>query len=322
MKYIKLVSDRVKTVWVKVKPPRTYSWQTLILASFVSALIVIICQLFFEELELFQNIVSAIGQILLIAGIYWLGIEKSCVLTPWITGALICLFAFSHFNEQGNLLTIPEMALVAFPVVSAIIAILPSFFDDRLNVKFPSYAEFIKIIILFFSQVLVACWLQFYLVVQGWFQDYPSLLSDEINRSVFVVNVDPRKETAPKGIDILNAIGMSLQQELNELPWEELEKWMTESKLESKIESIRQAVSEETSSVMEKELWQIDENAVTNNSGYTLHLKAIWNGPQSRPSLLSLMNCEKKCNLEKGYNRGQEVVQIDCEPARKIIRKN
>lgn len=324
MKNVKIISDKFKTVWVKIKPPRTYSWQTLILASFASALIVIICQLFFENLELFQNIVSAIGQILLISGIYWLGIEKSCVLTPWITGALICLFAFSHFNEQGNLLTIPEIAIVAFPVVSAMIAILPSFFDERLNVKLPSYSVLIKIIILFFTQVLVACWLQFYLVVQGWLQDYPSLLSDEINRSIFVVNVNPRKERgAPKGIDLLNAIGMSLQQELNDLPWEELERWLAESKLETKIESIRQAVGEETSSIMEKELWQIDENAVKNDSGYTLYLKAIWKGPQSRPSLLSVMNCEKKCNIEKGYsNRGQEVVKIGCEPAQKIIRKD
>jgi Family of unknown function (DUF5357) len=120
-----------KTVGTKLKPPQLYSWQSFILGSFASG------ALSFVATGFLAVFAALLGQILLLTGLFLFGISAAIFLTPWMIAALISVFAYINFKAiAGASDTLPNLAIVAFPIIAAVIKLLPSFLergkgDDR-----------------------------------------------------------------------------------------------------------------------------------------------------------------------------------------------
>ncbi|MDB9313015.1 DUF5357 family protein [Spirulina sp. CS-785/01] len=196
-------------------PPRPYSWQTLFWLSVFSGFMAFLATGFFRTL------IAVIGQILLIISITWLGKINNFFPILWITSALICGLLYGLFKIQPSVLCILWLPL------AAILIILDVCFSKDLTFKVPNTSERHTLLILFLTQVLMACWLQFTLITYNWIQSYPSLLTDQLNHSNFIVNLTPRQP--PRSVAILQTMRQQLIETLNNKPWTEGESWLKNS---------------------------------------------------------------------------------------------
>lgn len=300
-----------KTVGTKLKPPKLYSWQSFILGSLGAGLVS------FLAIGFLAVFLGLLGQVLLLIGLYWFGIEAAIFLTPWIIAALISAFAYFNLRTiDGIPETMPNLAIVAFPIIAAAIAVLPSLLNREQGDRAVKWKN---ALLVFGIHILVACWIQFYFVVQGWLREYPTFLAEDFSGSSFVVKVRFQQEPiSSRGTALLDGIGNELKKQLNDQPWENLQP-LSHDKLSARIETIKQAVGAGVASAAENQLWKIQKDITAEGSGYIIYLEALWEGPRSK---LQRVDSAKLCQVTQGFseaNQFQEAVAlVECQPARKV----
>ncbi|HEY9598735.1 MAG TPA: DUF5357 family protein, partial [Cyanophyceae cyanobacterium] len=222
----------------------------------------------------------------------WIG---KLPLSPWITGGLVSIYIFGWLT--GGL---SEAALICWPLFSAVIAAIPDFLGENLQLKSPSPPKRQDLVILFGTQLLLSCWFQFYFILQNWVDQYPSMLADDFNQSAFVWKVStPFVSDSPRGQAILNGIEPQLKQRLNGKPWPEVERLLLEPERIKLIKSLEQKAKQKIGSVQEDERWQVKSNISRRTSGYNLQMQAIWDGPRSKPQPYSL---NKSCRITQAIS--------------------
>lgn len=276
--------------WLRklLTPPKAFSWQTLILLSLFS------CILSFFATDTVQNILATFGWIFLIWGVAWGTSEKpfyinDVCLSPWITGALVCVFIFGGWSDGR-----PSLSLIWWPSVSGVIATIPEFIEKGLKIRIPPLASRQKIIVLWTSHFLVSCWIQFYFVVQTWLNQYPSLLIDNVTPSAFVVKVGSQPPRSPRGALILNLMEPQLLTQLDNQPWSYIERWLLNQ--QQQIEDTRKLVQKELPQAEEDLWWRFDSKILSSQSGYNLQLLAFWQGPRSKEEVYVI---EKLCQINQ-----------------------
>ncbi|WP_228060879.1 DUF5357 family protein [Coleofasciculus sp. LEGE 07092] len=301
----------------KYKPPKAFSWQTLILLNLFSWLMAWLAT------SLVQFLLIHLGWIFLIFGIYWWTSGNKLFkiggfpLSPWIAGGVICGYIFGFI--LGNFLA---AALILWPLISAVIAALPIILGSDLKLKMPPPEYRQALVWLFTSQFLLSCWFQFYFLTQDWLTEYPTILTDNFNRSAFVINVTPpplSKERLPRGVTILDLMGSRIEEQLRNKPWSDVERSLLPSEREKLLNEMANEVRQEMASneIEEDDLWQIGYNISLRDSGYNLELQAIWQGPRSQ---IQEYIISKPCQITQ-LNRQTDVgintiSQVKCEPAR------
>lgn len=306
--------------WLRnlLTPPKAFSWQTLILLSLFSYI------MSYLATGLVENMLANFGWIFLIVGVGW-GTSRDkrlyisgVPLSPWITGALVCIFIFGNFPGANS-----RLALISWPPVSAFIAALPEFFDKRLILKLPPPASRQKLVIMFGSNLLVSCWFQFYFVMQSWVQEYPSVLVDDFSKSTFAVNLESQPNVTPRGALILDLMEPQLSEQLDNKPWSEVERWLLER--ENQLAATRKQVLKEVPKAEEDVWWDFKSEVLSSKSGYNLQLREIWKGPRSQPENYVI---EKTCMINQVYPqpdtdtkpveanaRSGAIAQVQCYPA-------
>lgn len=303
---MKDILDRLQKL---VNPEQAASWQTFIMLSLLSWLVsylvvtpveALLAQLFPEQAEQLQlvyfdgipvqDIISNLGWIFLIIGVWWftytddkkLNIKKTLTfenffIGPWITGALICVYLFGEWEQRP--LSLP---FVMWPLISVTIAVIPKFIAVGPKFQIPKGAgDRQEIIILVLSNLVLSCWFQLYFSVQNLLLDYPSLLSDNFERSAFVIKLDSQNQRTARGVTMLNLSEALVETDLEGRPWSEVERWLFE--LDQQIVRVDQAVREQLSPISENRLWSLG-GQVRSGQGYVLDLIAQWFGPSSGPS--------------------------------------
>ncbi|MGK7927156.1 MAG: DUF5357 family protein [Spirulina sp.] len=291
------MNEILQKIWLTFKPPRAYCWQTLFRLSLFSVLMAAIARGFIGE------IIAIIGYFLLIVSIAWIGIENHWKFTPWLISALICLLFWGLFQIK------PQILMILWLPLSAMVASLTNFITRNLEFKIPHAKEGQAIVILLEIQILLACWLQFYFLCNDWLQEYPSLLFEDFSESQFVVRLD----FAPpplRGLLILEGLEGILERNINDRPWTEAQKWLQESERTGLIPKFQQQIIEQLNSLPEDTFWTIESEISNTTSGYQWKLIAQWNGPRSNQT------------LDKKRDRGELVCDIRQDGDRARITCN
>ncbi|MGB3692350.1 MAG: DUF5357 family protein [Spirulinaceae cyanobacterium] len=305
----KSFNQTFRQVRTQLTPPNAYSWQTLIWLSVFSVAMAWIAT------DWARGFISIFGWLFLITGFSWAAKENSIPLWPWITGALICFWIFGSANVEERE-SLPSLAIVCWPLISALVIIFGKSINTDLRPKTPSKAERQNLIILVGTQLLLSCWLQFYFLTQEWVNEYPSLIADDFTNSDFVVKLDVPGRSYPRAVEILNLIGQKIETQLDGTPWTQVEQWLLEEGRQERLLVLKEEVftEEEIAEVPEDQFWQFNSVASTEGAGYDLKLEANWEGPGSQREFY---NSEKSCLITPTFStqRALSVGRVECDEA-------
>ncbi|MEH2143297.1 septal junction protein FraD [Nostoc sp.] len=300
-------------------PPKAYSWQTFIYLSIFSWV------LSYCATGYIKDIIAFFGWLFLIAGTAWYTTEDPLRVPGTfmpvgavITGFLVSVFAFG--NQQD---VITSRTIVFWPTISALITAIPEFIegnDTDAKARIPKPEDRQRIIILVASSMLLSCWIQFYFVMDNWFQQYPSLQADTFKRSAFVGRTEERVKIPQNGVVILEKLKPRVVEEIAQRPWSEVEKWLLDAK--QRVRTLgTEVIQKNLGRYEEKELWHVEPRVANTKSGYILDLLSIWIGPSSNPRGYYL---KKSCRIEPvaaTNNSGNKitVAEIECDRINKLI---
>ena len=293
-------------------PPQPASWQTLMLLSLFSVFIAS----FLTPMP--QRFVSSWGWFFLITSVWWFVYEKDVknALTfnalfskvnvgPWIVSTLTCVAVFGSWVDFGKLGGITPPMFICIPPLAAFIDVAPQFIKTNAVLKTPEFTlpkvgKRQGVVLFMLSYFLIACWIQFYFLLQGWLGAYPSLLSDDFSRSSFVVRVVPSSFQSSRGREVLNAAESELRDRFNNQTWSETERWLFETKGDTWVKDLQDSVQNRLKGKPgsgEVDLWQLGAKVTgdTYDSGalYNLGLEATWTGPSANGNNHKVTkNCE------------------------------
>ncbi|NEQ05294.1 MAG: DUF5357 domain-containing protein [Moorea sp. SIO4E2] len=327
---------------VKVlKPPKAFSWQALMWLTVFSYVMAGLATGFV------QRLIASCGGIFFILFVYWVTAaaaklriaKKSLPLGAWITGALTSIYLFGinlnlgeYQPEIQGISTylfgidsrdVSSLTFIIWPVISSLIAALPYILAVEFKVKKPSPAERQYLVILFGSQLLISCWIQFYFVIQNWLVQYPSLLGDDFIHSSFVWKLPSAQVTMlSRGVSILEGMEVQLKEELNAKSWSEVEKSLLKVNHQKLLKEIEYQ-AKQSSPVAEDPLWKVTYKFSSRESGYdyNLDLQANWNGPRSSPDTKpEYYSFTKSCRIKQVDGRSglgsQAIGNVECQPSR------
>lgn len=333
---MKKILNWLKKIKKELQPPRFFSWQTMILLSAFSwgiALLDIgLTALKEQQSSSVYNLISNIGWIFFILGFHWLTIERKWLFNgfpigAWFTGFFTCIYifvwVFGDINDKY-----PALPFVIWPLISAGISTFYKINYTRINDKKLPLTTIQDIVVLILISLLLSCWVQFHFVVQGWLQEYPSLLADKFDRSAFLVKIElPTDKPEPaRGYKIISAVEKLIQSKVNNKPWQEVEKWLTESnkqlqgtwsavsqwilKLNGIPKAVKNKILLELEEKKEDNLWYIEAKIEERVADYyQLVLKVIWRGPTWRSQGYELT---KNCQIEP-IIRAKVVGRMQCK---------
>ncbi|MEC4802956.1 MAG: DUF5357 family protein [Jaaginema sp. PMC 1079.18] len=310
----KFINNVLQSSWQLLKPafdaPTAYSWQGLARLTVFSFGVAVLCWVL--GIVWVRELSSALTQVFLIFTVQWWGVYYNFKLIPWVTGALVSVLFFGNFTGE-----IQKIALIAWPIFSGLIAVLPDFVDRDLIIVSPPPEKRPGIVTLVSAQALLSCWLQLGFVVQDWVRDYPVLLNDDFSRSAVLLEIEP---ISPQGIEFLKAIEAELTAVLTPLSWQEVQQWLQPPQRQENMTQVIQKASRNYLTSVERALWQVDYTFLNQAAGYSMQFVASWNGPQSRSGIPAY---QKNCTIAKGFiaeNGFQTVVvAVVCDRAKRVM---
>lgn len=275
--------DLLRSLWARISnvlfPDDYFAWQTLLYLGFFSFVMSWVARLAVGE-GLTVDIIATGGWIFFALGIGWL-LEEGKVrvfgipVAPWVMGAIVCLYFFS-LVPWGSW----SIGLMSWPLVSVAIAAVPFFFNWELKPRIPPPPARQQLILLTLLALLFSNWFQFYFRLQNWFEDYPSLLADDFDRSGFVFRIADAPTEQARGIVLLTSAETELSNALNDTPWPYVERWLLG--LDERLTTIENSTIDALTSPDESELWELKANRnALDNGSYVLDLIAVWSGPAS-----------------------------------------
>ena len=293
-------------------PKDPASWQTFMLLSLFS----VVMAAFMSPGV--QGIVSSCGWFFLIVAVWWFvhekdvqsalsfnGVFTKIFLGPWIVASLIVLAVFGSWAGFINLLGIAPPAFICVAPLAALIALAPKFIksskEKTPEFTIPAAKERQGMVLFVLSHLLIACWFQFYFLLQGWLNLYPSLMAEDFSRSSFVVRVQPNIQVS-RGREVLNAAESDLRDRLNNQNWSAIERWLFESKVSNQwttdLERNVQSRLRNKLGGGEMDLWtlsgKVDADAYDSGAYYNLVLNATWKGPTATQTPYTV---SKRCEL-------------------------
>ncbi|AFY37977.1 hypothetical protein Lepto7376_1643 [[Leptolyngbya] sp. PCC 7376] len=311
------MGKKLKELFEKYRPKRWYSWQTTIWLSGISGLMSILATLIGQENSIVAEFLASCGWMFLIVGISWVVKEERSTLAPWITAAVITVFIFGSW-EIGSWST----AIIIWPVISAIIYALPYFWNESLQKKLPNTKERIRIFLILGSQLLLSFWIQFYLVLSDFIVEYPSLYSDDLSESLFVVRTPNRSAQDPRGVFILDLLDVEIQEHYANRLWAEVDQELEqENILVPTILQLFEQVENKTARLKEDKDWLLLD-PYTNPKGegsQELVLQYDWRGSQAKDD--EDYRVEKLCTFQPIPSpppliSNVLVTQVECSPSK------
>ncbi len=283
--------DEVKTLlW----PDQYFSWQTLLLLSLFSLLVATIIESAGNRNPWAVTLLTNFSWIFFISAVWWALHENPIKIygfsiSPWITGAVICLFLFKPWTDVRF-----RWAFTCWPMISTGVMALPFYIDWELKPKTPNQKTQKTLVMTTLINLLLSSWILFYFRVQDWVGNYPSLLVSSFDSSAFVYNFDQRQDRQSQGIPLLETMVSDIEQELTGQPWYQTERWLYTR--QPRLEAIAARAKESLDAQNEGDFWQIETPRELRaiEDGYFLDLSANWTGPTSRDGSFYV---EKTCKI-------------------------
>ncbi|MEM6502975.1 MAG: DUF5357 family protein [Cyanobacteria bacterium P01_C01_bin.89] len=185
-------------LWSTLKPPKVFSWQTLLLASFVlwGASFVVG---YFNPGQ--QQSLSTWGlSLLTLGGIFWAIDQKPITILgismgPWMASILVSTFIYRYLNQVNGMDDRQALhtATVVWPLIAALLKIIPDLVRTKprlgLAVK-PVHRTGLAIFIM--VHIMMTYWIHFGFVAQDWANELQLAgdVSELYKNSLFVVSLD------------------------------------------------------------------------------------------------------------------------------------
>ncbi len=275
-------------------PDRYFSWRTLLMLSLFSWLVAIAIQSIENEETLVVNFLTTLSWMFLTSAIWWALTENKIKvwgfsISPWITGAVLCVFAFHPWESDDRF----RWALSSWALISVAIAALPDFVNWELRFSLPKKDKQQQLVMVLLINLLLTSWILFYFRVQDWINHYPSLLASSLSRSAFVYDLTPDRESNVQGVLLLESTAAAITDDLNGQPWYQAERWLYNRK--DQLEAIAQRVNNNLDAPDERVFWQMAvPEPRRSGEGYLLTLRANWLGPTAENKSLQV---EKTCKI-------------------------
>ena len=288
--------DAIKAFAFQVRsllwPDKYFAWQTLLMLSLFSWLVAIAITSIENEETLIVNFLTTLSWMFLTSAVWWALHENKVKvwgfsISPWITGAVLCVFAFRPWEPDRF-----RWALSSWPLISVAISALPDFVNWELKFSLPKKDKQQHLVMILLVNLLMTSWILFYFRVQDWVNHYPSLLASSLDRSAFVYNLSPRDPNV-QGVLLLQSTADVITDDLDGQPWYQAERWLYNRK--DQLEAIAQRVNNNLAAPDERIFWQMAVPEPRRlGEGYLLTLRANWLGPTAEDKNLQV---EKNCKI-------------------------
>lgn len=284
-------------------PPRLVHWKTPVLISvfffFLSALE--------TKNQGLKNTIADCSWLFLTIAIGWRTSQEPFIvggisLSPWVTGALICVFLWENLTPDSQ-----SLAIVFWPLISICLAVIIEFI--RSGAKFQSSPPLVRPIFLgvILSHALISCLLAFHFIIQGWLAEYPTLLVEDFSKSGFVVSFKQESLMNSRGVAIVKLMEEQIRSKTRTKSWEEVAYWLIAVDTEKIF--MRNEVLKKLSPLAENSKWEIETPIIQGQSLYKIQLLARWLGPTTQEGGYTL---GKYCEVAKAGNRGS----VKCNPVK------
>lgn len=275
---IDVLKDAIDQIRGLITPPRYLSWQTLLLLSLFSWGMATLAE-GTGATPITVGILSTGSWIFLTIAIWW-GLTDNPVrigmisISPWITGAVMCVFIFRPWTPERL-----QLAMAMWPVVATILVAIPQFCDWKLDVSLPKPYVRQELIVLLLINLLLSSWILFYFRIQHWFNDYPTLMAENLDNSAFVYRFGDDTNGGSQAETLLTSAADNLVKQLDDTPWPRVERWLLN--LDNGINSIAEGVI--LNAINERVFWSLDApRPKSMSNGYQIRLRANWLGPTAQ----------------------------------------
>ncbi len=275
---IDVFKDAINKMRGLVTPPRYLSWQTLLLLSLFSWGMATLAEAS-EATPPTVGIMSTGSWLFLTIAIWWGLVDNPVKLgyvsiSPWITAAVICVFVFRPWTTERL-----QIAMASWPIMATILVAIPHFCNWKLDWSIPKPAVRQELIVLLLINLLFSSWIMFYFRIQYWFNDYPSLITENLDNSAFVYRFGSNSNSGSQAEALLTSAANNLTKQLDDTPWPRVERWLLN--LDNSISSVAEGII--LNAINESVFWSLDAPRPTSiSNGYQIRLRANWLGPTAK----------------------------------------
>ncbi len=288
-------------------PKDVFSWQTLLLLSLFSLFVAVAVDSTTQNpsltldsaadnSSLAVDLLTTLSWLFFTFAVWWALSDTKALevngfsLSPWVTGAVWCLFLFRPWLSDLRL----RWAISSWPLISTGVKALPYFVNWELKFKLPKAQVQNVLIMTLLINLLLSSWFVFNFRIQDWVRSYPSLLFSSLAESDFVVDFRSDREQPSQGRALLEGMISEIEADLVGQPWYQTERWLYTRK--SHLEAALQKTLESLDAPAEEIFWQVESPDPTqSDQAYLLTLRAIWSGPMAREGAFDL---EKICKIQ------------------------
>ncbi|MEG4089711.1 DUF5357 family protein [Microcoleus sp. Pol12B4] len=218
---------------------------------------------------------------------------KGVSLSPWVTSILIGLWLLVRLPSDRK-----EIAWISGPLIAVVVLATIEIWNSeskREGIRSLVRPQFLIITLV---HLLFSCWFAFHFLIQGWIQQYPSILSQDLRQSDYVVTFQQPTINRSRGVVILNAMEGYLRNEARTKPWAQVEQMLID--IDNERFFLRNQALKTTGVVAEDARWDVKTSIVQGESRYQLEMQATWLGLVFRPEIYSFT---KSCDVFALANR-------------------
>jgi hypothetical protein len=291
--------DQNKKIQKVILPPKVVHWKTPLLISVFLALLSVAAVTNAPT----RTTIADLSWLSFIISMGLLTSQKPFVIygvsiSPWITSALIGLWLLVRLPPD-----LRQIAWIAGPLIAIVVLAAIEVWNSESKwerIKSLVQPQFLIIIL---THILISCWFTFHFLIQGWLQDYPSILSQNLKRSDYVVTFQGPKINPSRGVTILNEMEKNLKNQARTKPWPQIEQTLID--IDNERFFLKNEAFKKLKVVPEDGSWDVKTSIVQGESRYQLEMQAIWLGLVFKPETDSFT---KSCEI---INIGNSAI-VEC----------
>jgi Family of unknown function (DUF5357) len=221
-------------------------------------------------------------------------------ISPWVTSVLIGLWLLIRLPPDMK-----QIAWIAGPIIAIVIAAIIEIWKSESKWERVRSLVRQRFLIFTLTHVLISCWFAFHFLIQGWMQQYPSVLSQNLKQSDYVVTFQQPTIMRSRGVVILNEMEKYIKQEARTKPWRQIEQMLIDIDNERLFVNKEVFKMKKIKTVPEDLRWDVKTSIVQGESRYQLDMQVTWLGLVFNPEIYSF---SKSCEVIKVGN----AATIDC----------
>jgi hypothetical protein len=218
---------------------------------------------------------------------------KGVALSPWVTSFLIGLWLLVRLPADRK-----EIAWISGPIIAVVILAIVQIWQSESKWERARSLLRPQFVMITLIHLLFSCWFGFHFLIQDWLQQYPSVLSEDLRKSDFVVTFQETKVDRSRGVVILKEMEKYLKDQAKRKPWPQIEQMLID--IDNERFFLRNEALKRIKRVAEDDRWDVETTIVQGDARYQLDMQAEWLGLVFRPEAYSF---SKSCEVADFGNR-------------------